>query len=253
MDDNQSGLPGALPALPPPVCSYGTPAQLAALYGALAAAQGEFEPIVKNRSVTIEMRNEQKQKIGQYQFRYADLEEITAKTRPALSKNKLATIQPIGPAKHGSGISLFTQLVHCDGGMLISELNLPTGQKDIKAMGAQISYLRRYAKSAMLDIAADDDLDEQRNDDQSPSGDEPEQRASTVTRSDPEQPTQADNGFYSDEVFQKTLPNWIAAMGKGRTPEQIVKTATSKLKLTDAQIKIIRDSAPAVTTEGGNV
>lgn len=243
MDDNQGGARPA-PMTPPPVCSYGSPEQLAALYCALAKAQGEFQPIEKNRSVTIDIKNDQRQKIGQYQFRYADLEEITAKTRPALSKNGLATIQPIGPAKHGSGIALFTQLIHENGGMLISELAVTTGHRDIKSMGAEISYLRRYAKSAMLDIAADDDMDEQ-NAQQSPDGDapEPEQRAGQVTRS-PAPATNDNDGFYSEQKFEQCLPGWIAAMNKGRTADQIIKTATTKLKLTDAQANKIRENEP---------
>ncbi|NTE96732.1 ERF family protein [Agrobacterium tumefaciens] len=230
-----------LPVPPPPICSYGTPAQLAALYAALAAAQGEFEPIVKNRDVAIAYKDDQGRPAGTYSFRYADLEEITAKTRPALAKNKLATIQPLGPAANGSGVSLFTQLVHADGGMLISELTVSTGFKDIKGMGAQISYLRRYAKSAMLDLAADDDLDEQPP--QSPGGDSAEPDAIAVST----EPT--DDGFYTDERFTKTLPNWIAAMAKGKTPAQIIRTATTKLRLTDDQIKIIHDNAPQVDAQ----
>lgn len=243
MDDNQGGSRPA-PMLPPPVCSYGSPEQLAALYCALAKAQGEFQPIEKNRSVTIDIKNEQRQKIGQYQFRYADLEEITAKTRPALSKHGLATIQPIGPAKHGSGIALFTQLIHENGGMLISELSVTTGQRDIKALGAEISYLRRYAKSAMLDIAADDDMDEQNNQ-QSPDGDEPEpeQRAGQVTRSAPD--PEADDGFYSDEQFRKSLTGWEAAIKTGKsTADRIISIASSKRKLTDEQIKHLKSIQP---------
>lgn len=242
MDDNQGGAHPA-PMLPPPVCSYGSPQQLAALYGALAEAQGDFQPIVKNRSVTIDYKDDQGRKAGSYQFRYADLEEITAKTRPALSKNGLATVQPIGPAKHGSGVSIFTQLIHKDGGMLISELNLTTGFKDVKNMGAQISYLRRYAKSAMLDIAADDDLDE-RNTDQSPASDEPEpeQRAGQVTRSEPDQ---EDDGFYSDEQFRKSLTGWEAAIKTGKsTADRIISIASSKRKLTDEQVKHLKSIKP---------
>lgn len=241
MDDTNPGTAQA-PMLPPPVCSYGSPEQLAALYCALAKAQGEFQPIEKNRTVTIDIKNEQKQKIGQYAFRYADLEEITAKTRPALSKHGLATIQPIGPAKHGGGVSLFTQLIHENGGMLISELSLATGQKDIKVLGAQISYLRRYAKSAMLDIAADDDMDEQGNDPSS-IGDEPEQRAGQVTRSAP--PVTGDSGgYYTDEKFEQNLVGWTAAMRKGKSADDIIRTATTRLKLTDEQVATIRANEP---------
>lgn len=242
MDDNQGGANPA-PMLPPPVCSYGSPEQLAALYCALAKAQGEFQPIVKNRSVSIDIKDKNtKQKIGNYDFRYADLEEITAKTRPALSKHGLATIQPIGPAKHGSGVALFTQLIHENGGMLISELSVATGQTDIKALGAQISYLRRYAKSAMLDIAADDDMDEQGNDSSS-AGEEPEQRAGQVTRS--KAPVTDDNGgYYTEEKFAQNMVGWTAAMRRGKSADDIIKTATTRLKLTDEQVATIRASEP---------
>ena len=125
--------------------------EIAALYGALAKAQGEFLPIVKNRSVEIQMKTG-----GKYKFRYADLEEITSKTRPALSKHGLAVTQLL------SGGSLTTMLMHESGGCIQSVIDIPGagGFQDPKNMGAMVSYLRRYAKSAILDVAADDDLDE---------------------------------------------------------------------------------------------
>lgn len=127
----------------------------AALYGALAKAQGAFQPIVKNRDVTIAMKAG-----GSYRFRYADLEEIIAKTRPALSANGLALIQTV---EHGQqGPLLVCRLMHAQGGMIASEVSMPTARDlgDPKAFGAAITYLRRYMVTAMLGVAADDDLDE---------------------------------------------------------------------------------------------
>jgi len=131
--------------------------KMAALYGALARAQGRFQPIAKNREVQIRMKTG-----GSYRFRYADIEEITAKTRPALSAEGLALIQPpqCDPATGASWIE--TMLVHKDGGVITSRLDIKplATYGDPKEFGAAITYLRRYAVVAMLGVAADDDLDQ---------------------------------------------------------------------------------------------
>lgn len=233
-------------ALPPAVCAHGTPKQMAALYCALAAAQGGFESIVKNRSVKIEIKDDQRRKVGEYVFRYADLEEVTAKTRPALSKNGLATIQPIGHSAKG-GTALFMQLVHQDGGMLISEWPLASQANDIKALGAKISYLRRYLKTSMLDVAADDDLDEQTHD-QDGAGAADAQKPSRITREDQGGEGGAgggdvDDGFYGDAEFAKNLVGYTAAAAKGTDPERIIKMGNMKKRFTDSQIAIIRGLA----------
>lgn len=124
------------------------------LYAALAKAQGAFQAIEKNRSVTI------KSEKGQYQFRYADLEEILSKTRPALSSNGLAMIQRIDNTNLGPVLTCM--LMHADGGSLVSEVALPSMRDmgDPKRFGATLTYLRRYMVTAMLGVAADDDLDD---------------------------------------------------------------------------------------------
>jgi hypothetical protein len=136
-----------------------------ALYAALAKAQGEFKAIEKNREVEIQMRDKQTgQPKGKYGFRYADLQEILAKTRPALAANGLAIIQQIqsGPA----GLSLVCLLTHSGGGVLTSDMPLPAvrDMADPKAFGAAVSYLRRYLVTAMLGVAADDDIDQDGDD-----------------------------------------------------------------------------------------
>lgn len=128
--------------------------KMPALYAALATAQGEFLPIEKNREVTIRMNGG-----GSYQFKYADLSEIFSKTRPALSKNGLAIFQTLEPTGDGK-IALVCRLAHKDGGEITSEIRINAQFSDIKALGAQLSYLRRYIVAPMLGVAADDDLDE---------------------------------------------------------------------------------------------
>jgi len=127
----------------------------AALMAALAKAQGEFSAIEKNREVTITTKSGYS-----YKFRYADLEEIITKTRPALASNGLSMIQTV---EHGQQGPLLTcRLMHAGGGIITSEVLIPSAREmagDPKAFGAAITYFRRYMVTAMLGVAADDDLD----------------------------------------------------------------------------------------------
>jgi hypothetical protein len=123
---------------------------IAALSEALAKAQGEFSPLAKNRSVKIQMKSG-----GSFNFKYADLEATINSTRPALSKNGLAVIQPIVDDK------LLTIITHSSGEFIESSMPLPSQiGDDPKQYGAKISYLRRYAYQSLVCVMADDDLDE---------------------------------------------------------------------------------------------
>lgn len=128
---------------------------LGEFFGSLASAQGAFEPLVKNRAVTIRP----KEKVP-YSFRYADLEEIRTKTTPALSTNGFALTQLV-TNKPAGGIHLRTILGHKSGARMESLLDVPRGREgEIKDFGAYVTYLRRYVVGSMLGVAADDDLDE---------------------------------------------------------------------------------------------
>jgi hypothetical protein len=127
------------------------------LFADLAKAQGEFEPIEQNKTARIV-----KNGTLLYTFDYADMGEIRSKTTPALSKNNIAVIAipTVRDARTGGHI-LRTMLVHKSGARIESVLALPgMGDKDnVKDFGGYITYLRRYQLSAMLNVAADADLD----------------------------------------------------------------------------------------------
>lgn len=143
----------------------------AALYAALAKAQGEFPAIAKNRNVKIQTKSG-----GSYQFKYADLEAIITATRGPLSKNGLAVVQMLESTPQGT--LLVTKLVHADGGVIYSDVKLPApSDSDPKAFGAVVTYFRRYAYSAAIGVAADDDLDEN----EQPAQDADAQRAAELT------------------------------------------------------------------------
>lgn len=146
----------------PPLETNLTPAPeggMGPMYSALAKAQGAFLPIEKNRDVMITSR---KEGARSYSFRYADLQEIRAKTTPALSENSLCLFQLVTDAE---GVTVIrTVLGHDSGAQIESTMRVPRGDGDIKNFGATITYLRRYIVTAMLGVAADDDLDEDGDD-----------------------------------------------------------------------------------------
>lgn len=122
---------------------------IGALAASLSKAQGEFTAIAKNRLVEITMKTG-----GKFKFKYADLDAIIEATRPALSKNGLAIIQPIIDDK------LLTIITHSSGEFIESSMPLPARiGDDPKQYGAHISYLRRYAYQSLVCVMADDDLD----------------------------------------------------------------------------------------------
>lgn len=126
---------------------------LPALYEALAKAAANFLPIAKNRTVKIATRAG-----GSYLFRYADLDAIIAATRPSLAACGLSVVQPILTTEGGTVLA--TTLLHSGGGYLTSSVPLPGMTGDPKEYGALITYLRRYAYTALLCVASDDDLDQ---------------------------------------------------------------------------------------------
>lgn len=204
--------------------------KMAALYAALAKAQGEFAPLAKNRSVEIAMRSG-----GKYRFRYADLEAVLAATRPALASNGLAVIQRIAPVAGSNVNQLVTTLVHSDGGHIESVVNLPADNYgDIKNLGAAISYLRRYSYTALVCVAADDDLDEDGQED----GEAGQSDKKAPARD--QKPAADQLPAYSDEQFEANMPAWQSAINEGKTtPERIIKMVSTKGVLNPKQVKAI--------------
>lgn len=113
------------------------------LYGALATAQGGFPEIPKTKTG--------------HGYKYADIADILKAVRPVLSKNALAVFQSI------EGDKLVTVLAHKSGATLRSEYPLVqdgTGRmNNIQRIGAALTYARRYSLTALLGVAADEDVD----------------------------------------------------------------------------------------------
>lgn len=124
-----------------------------AFFEAFAMAQGEYQPVVKNRTARIV-----KDSKLLYQFRYADKEAILAATRPALSKNGLSLFQRMRIVDGKAVIS--TTLAHKGGHRIEDLFPLSVGPEvDPKLFASHVTYFSRYIITELLQVAADDDLD----------------------------------------------------------------------------------------------
>lgn len=132
----------------------------APLFAALAAAQLEFETIVRKETAEVKLRSG-----GGYRYSYATLEETIAATSEALNKHGLTLTQPA--SIKGGRCRLRTNLGHSSGSFMftVSEFpGVPEGEREDgknpwQLLGSAITYARRYAAQAMLGVAPNDDDD----------------------------------------------------------------------------------------------
>lgn len=94
-----------------------------------------------------------------YGYSYADLTAIFATINPLLKKHGLGFTQMV------NGTDLETTVFHIESGEnLTSKTAIPQGvslkgMNDFQVLGSAITYLRRYALSAMLGLVTDKDTD----------------------------------------------------------------------------------------------
>lgn len=136
---------------PPPVRITMTPS-VGKLLAALAAAQGEYLPIPKNRTVKVQMKNG-----GSYDFDYATLDAMIAATRPALSKHGLAFLQVVTGG--GAEAWRITTILACAEERIEAWVQLPGDFDGPQELGSYITYLRRYTAAPLLGVVADEDDD----------------------------------------------------------------------------------------------
>jgi hypothetical protein len=121
---------------------------LGKLADALAKAQAAIKPPKKGRTA----------KLGTYSYHYADLADVIECYREPLSKVGLALVQLMRP--EDGHFVLTTQLLHSSGEWIGSEYPIAAYSKP-QEQGSAITYARRYAVTALLGIAAEDDDDGQ--------------------------------------------------------------------------------------------
>lgn len=120
---------------------------------ALVAAQAEIEDAPRS---------------GNNQFKgynYATISDIRAATKAPLANHGLAITQLPFTSADGCSIRLRSVLIHTSGQWIASELEarcegvdkVKAGVMDMQKVGSALTYMRKYALSAMVGVAADDD------------------------------------------------------------------------------------------------
>lgn len=123
-------------------------AALDLLAAALVTAQAEFPVIPKTHTADT----------GSYKYDYADLADIIDATRKILHDHDLAVTQ--WPAVSASGQDvLITRLFHSSGQWVQGVMRLPALGTTPQSFGSAITYARRYAYSAALGLATEEDTD----------------------------------------------------------------------------------------------
>lgn len=127
-------------------------ATLGELAKALSAAQGKITFALKDCTADMGVKGGKR--------KYADLQAVIDAVKPALAENNLAYAQAVMPAT--DGIALRTTLMHSSGEWIAGEIRLPNDRMGgIQGMGSALTYARRYALSAMVGVAPDEDDDGQ--------------------------------------------------------------------------------------------
>jgi hypothetical protein len=117
------------------------------LVKALIEAQRKFPAIKKTRTA----------KAGTFTYDYADLSDILHAVTPVLCEHGLVLSQRYSVLD--GLILLETMLLHTSGELLSSVLPISGPGPSAQELGSLMSYMRRYAVTALLGIAAEDDDD----------------------------------------------------------------------------------------------
>lgn len=130
-------------------------ATIMALATALAKAQGEIRGALKDSEVDMQLKRKDGSEGQRIKLRYADLASVWDACREPLAKNGLSIVQL--PSTDGPWVRLTTLLLHESGEWISNDLDLQAENGSPQKLGSAITYARRYALSAMVGIAPEED------------------------------------------------------------------------------------------------
>ena len=117
-----------------------------ALAAAMAAAQGDMKPAVKDATNP------------HFKSKYADLSSVFEAVRGPFKANGISVWQELGNAD--GGVTVITRVVHKSGQWVeFGPLFVPAGKQDAQGLGSAATYARRYGIAAALGVVADLDDD----------------------------------------------------------------------------------------------
>lgn len=129
------------------VFSSFTSHEVAALFEALAKAQGEYPDINANRNNPYYMRL------------YEDLHSLLKVIRPILSQHGLSFAQIIQTSPEGE-TWLITRLLHASGQWMHSRTKIIPTKNDYQSIGSALQYAKRQTAMALLGLTIEYDMDD---------------------------------------------------------------------------------------------
>lgn len=91
-----------------------------------------------------------------FKSKYADLTACWEACRESLTKNGLSLVQSTKTTENG-GTILVTALLHSSGEWISGEFPVRPDKEGLQALGAALSYSRRYTLSSLIGIVQEDD------------------------------------------------------------------------------------------------
>lgn len=91
-----------------------------------------------------------------FKSNYADLTSCWEACRDPLTKNGLSVIQSTRMTESGNAV-LVTMLCHSSGQWISGEFPVRPDKEGLQALGAALSYARRYALSSIIGLVQEDD------------------------------------------------------------------------------------------------
>ena len=170
---------------------HGNPTQLGEMFAALSKAQAEIDP-AKKRALN-----------PHFKSRYADLSSCLDAILPALNKHGLSLLQLVGETS-GNLVTLTTILGFSNGAYISALSSIPMDKKGgPQGAGSGISYLKRYAVSALVGLGTTDD---DGNEAQGRSS-KPKAKAKAKVKAPPEPKAK-------DESWEKARPAFMASISE---------------------------------------
>lgn len=110
-------------------------------------------------SLRTSLKNPKKASKG-YNWKYADLVEVTESINESLIENKLTVVQmPISSLQDGKALmGVKTIVMHESGETIENEFSTPLTDLDPKGVGGFITYYRRYALLAIFGLAPEEEI-----------------------------------------------------------------------------------------------
>lgn len=118
------------------------------IYPAIIELQRELMPVVRDKTVSVTHKTG-----GRHTFKYAPLDTIMETLKPLFGKNGLGSVQAVNQDV------LTTRIIHSSGQWVQSDTHLNREHASMQGFGAEVTYKRRYALSALIGIVPDEDTD----------------------------------------------------------------------------------------------